>query len=49
MQCIWSGQLGFNNWIYFAPVFSWFTVESLSLFYLLFHILLCMYLEMIHR
>ena len=34
--CVWSGQSGLNCWIAFTPVFSCITVESLSLFYLLF-------------
>ena len=34
--CLWMGPLGFKFLIYFAPVFSVCTVESLSLFYLCF-------------
>ena len=33
--CLWMGPLGFKFLIYFAPVFSVCTVESLSLFYIL--------------
>ena len=50
MLCRWSGPTEFNCWIVFLLRYAGVcTVESLSLFYLLFCISICMYYEMIHR
>ena len=46
MLCLLSGPPGFNCLIYFAPVISNCTVESLL--HLLFLIYMYVYLEMIH-